>query len=70
MDFVSIVRDFDYSYLVESTKKDTDKKGIINLRLDLNTYGENIYEFDNHINGYARFNIIPDRKSTRLNSSH
>ncbi|MEE8043578.1 MAG: AsmA family protein [Thermodesulfobacteriota bacterium] len=66
VDFVSIVRDFDYSYLVESTKDDTDKKGIINLRLDLNTYGENIYEFDNHINGYARFNIIPKSFGTNI----
>ena len=66
VDFVSIVRDFDYSYLVESTKDDTDKKGIINLRLDLNTYGENIYEFDNHISGYAKFNIIPKSFGTKI----
>jgi hypothetical protein len=65
-DFVSIVRDFDYSYLVEFPEEDTDNKGIINLRLDLNTYGENIYEFDNHISGYAKFSIIPKSFGTKI----
>jgi hypothetical protein len=66
VDLVSIIRDFDYTYLIESTEENTEKEGLVNLRLDINTYGKNHYEFGDHMNGYSKFTIISESVDTKL----